>query len=100
MGLSLAGTLEITSCPSATQAEGAIITVGAKAINTGTAHNNSFVIGITVARSDTGVVLKSVNSGNVDIKAGTSYTFTTTFVMPRSGVNVSYDLQADPAFNY
>ncbi len=95
----LLGTVTITKCP--TSEPNKTVVVGAVAKNVGTANNNSFVIGLAVARTDTGVLIVNGNSGNITLLAGqTSAEFTLSFTMPNSNVNVVADLQADPAFSY
>jgi hypothetical protein len=96
----VSGAVTITKCPTDV-ASGATVTVGATVKNTGTANNNAFVILGTVARSDTGAIVTSGNSGNLTLAPGAISTeFTLSFTMPASNVNVVFKAQADPTFNY
>lgn len=99
MAATLAGDLTITACP-VNNSPGTMVTVAASAKNIGNISNNSFVIGVTIARADNGAIIKSDNSGNIDLSVGATYTWSTSFIMPTSNVNVVFNLQADPDFNY
>lgn len=66
MAATLAGTVNITRCPTG-NAPGATVTLGATATNTGNIGNNSFVILITAARVDNGVILAQGNSANINL---------------------------------
>lgn len=96
----VSGVVAITKCPTGSTF-GTNVIVGATVKNTGTAHNNAFVILCTVTRIDNGVVVASGNSGNLTLAPNeTSAEFTVSFTMPISNVNVVFKAQADPAFNF
>lgn len=98
----LSGKLTLTQgCPVSTAKPGDNIVIKVKATNTGNVNNNSFVILFTVARSDNNAIIKSGDSGNIDIKIGaTSTEYSFTFTAPSCNANVAVGLQADPLFNY
>jgi predicted transcriptional regulator len=96
----ISGVVAITKCPTGS-AFGTNVIVGATVQNTGTAHNNAFVLLCTVTRIDNAVVVASGNSGNLTLAPNeTSAEFTVSFTMPISNVNVVFKAQADPAFNF
>jgi len=91
--------LKITACP-INNSPGSNVVVSAIITNVGNTNNNSFVVGCTIARSDNGQIVHSMNSGNMDLAVGESTNYSTSFSMPNCNVDVAFDVQADPAFNY